>query len=222
MMNSEDLSNALAHQLGEALHYTEEQIAVMAYGLFALLQTLLSISVVIVMGLLLGMMSEALIISFSIALLRKSSGGAHATSATRCLILGTIISLFGAWFSHFIGSFFTLPTLYSLGILAFIWSFCTIYQKAPVASPNKPIKSVSKQQKLKYNSLLVAFFYLIGVTLLLLTYTVQSISSLLIYSICLTLGMSWQVFTLTRLGHKFAHWLDQFLIHISNTIIKGK
>lgn len=222
MRGSEQLNQLLAKRLGKALNYTEEETAVLAYGLFALLQTFLSIAAVIVIGLLLGIMLESLIISFSIALLRKFSGGAHATSAERCLCLGTLISILGALLGHLLESSLTIPLLSYIGLISFIWSFYIVYKKAPVASPNKPIKSGHKQQKLKQRSMLMILVYLVSVLLLLFIYFIKQTPSLLTYSLCLIFGMCWQVFTLTALGHKFAYYLDLSLIYISNTIKKGE
>ena len=219
-MKIEQFGLFLAKRLGEPLHYSEEQIAVLAYGLFGIIQTLLSIVIVIILGTLLGATLEALIVSFSIAILRKSSGGAHATSAERCLILGTFLSLLGAMLAYLLTTTLTLTLIYCITFLLFVWSFYAVYKKAPVATPNKPIKSTHKQQKLKQESLLIVTIYLVIVLLLLLISTFIETSSVLIYSICLTLGMSWQVFTITNIGHQVIHFLDHVLIYISNLITK--
>lgn len=221
-MKIECLSYSLANRLGKSLQYSEEQIAVLAYGLFGLIQTSLSILIIIILATLLGITVEALIVSFSIAILRKFSGGAHATSAERCLLLGTLFSLIGAILGHLLVTILTVPILCCINAFFFIWSFYTIYNKAPVASPNKPITSIHKQMKLKQRSLLVVFIYLVITCLLLFINTLCRASSLLIYTMCLTLGMSWQVFTITTIGHQVAYFLDHVLIYISNFITKEK
>lgn len=219
-MKIEQLGLFLAKRLGKSLNYSEEQIAVLAYGLFGMIQTLLSIVIVIILGTLLGIMLEALIVSFSIALLRKSSGGAHATSAERCLILGTFLSLLGAMLAYLLATTLTINLIFCITLFLFIWSFYIVYKKAPVATSNKPIKSTQKQQKLKQESILVVSIYLVIVLLLFLVNFFTETYSILIYSICLTLGMSWQVFTITNIGHQAIYFLDHVLIYISNTITK--
>lgn len=216
-MKIERLSNSLAEFLGQSLQYSSEQISVLAYGLFGLIQTILSIIIVTILGFTLGITLESLILSFSIAILRKFSGGAHATSAERCLILGTLFSILGALLSHLISNIFLNTQIYVITCILFIWSFFITYQNAPIDSPNKPIKNFYKQQKLKQRSLLVVFIYFTIVSTLFFIASVKQSPSILIYSICLTLGMSWQVFTITKLGHKIAQFLDNVLIYISNT-----
>lgn len=220
-MKIEKLSNSLAKSLGEYLEYSEEQISVLAYGLYGLLQTIFSIFLVIVLGFLLGVMLESLVISFSIAILRKFSGGAHATSAERCLILGTLFAILGALLGHLIFNFIAPPILYYIEFLLFMWSFYTIYKYAPVASPNKPIKSTIKHSRLKQRSILVTSIYFV-INIMLLFFSIFMESSYVIYSICLTLGMSWQVFTITKSGHRVAQFLDHVLINISNIITKER
>lgn len=221
-MKIEKISNSLAELLGEYLQYSEDQISVLAYGLYGLFQTIFSLFLVIIIGLVLGIMLEALIISFSIAILRKFSGGAHATSAERCLILGTLFAILGGLLGHLIFNLLAPPILYYFEYLLFIWSFYTIYKYAPVASPNKPIKSTIKYTKLKQRSIFVILIYFVISTIILCTSNFLTTSSISIYSICLVLGMSWQVFTITKLGHTVARFLDHVLITISNIITKEK
>nr|WP_307989091.1 accessory gene regulator B family protein [uncultured Niameybacter sp.] len=221
-MKIENFSNSLAKSLGEYLQYSEEQVSILAYGLYGLLQTIFSLFLVIAIGLFLGITLEALIVSFSIAILRKFSGGAHATSAERCLILGTLFAIIGALLGHLVLNFIAPPILYYLEFLLFIWSFYIIYKYAPVASPNKPIINTIKITRLKQRSIFVTFIYFVINIILLFISNFFKSSSMSIYSICLTLGMSWQTFTLTKLGHNVAKSLDHVLITISNIITKER
>ncbi|MDA3730824.1 accessory gene regulator B family protein [Niameybacter massiliensis] len=217
-MNTESLSKVFATHLGKTLHSTEEEIAVMAYGLFALLQTLLSIGIVIAIGAFLGIMFESFILSLSIALLRKYSGGAHATSAERCLFIGTFISILGALLGHKLGLYLTVPLTVYIIFFIFIWNFYIVFKLAPVASPSKPLSSISKQQKLKRGSLTMLLIYLLTVIFLSYITLVSHSPFPLIYAFCIMIGMSWQVFTLTTIGHKVASFLDHALIHIFSII----
>ncbi|WP_053984401.1 accessory gene regulator ArgB-like protein [Niameybacter massiliensis] len=217
-MGIEKFNEKLANHIGETLHYTEEQTNVIAYGLFTLLQTILSIGLVMIIGLILGIMTESLIVSFSIVFLRKCSGGVHATSPERCLIIGTLISILGGLLGYWFGFITTIPILICIGIVLFSWGFYVIYKKAPVTSINKPIKSAHRQRKLKQRSLIMLVIYFIIVSILLYAYSFISNPNFIIYSICLMVGMGWQVFTLTNLGHNFAECIDHVLIYISNTI----
>lgn len=219
-MNAEQLSSSLAKYLGHSLHYTEEEIAIIAYGLFGLFQTALSILTVIILGSLFGITIEALIISFSIALLRKFSGGVHATSPERCLILGTFFSISGVFLARCLVTTLTTHILYCIYSLLFTWSFCVLYKNAPVDNVNKPIKSIHKKQKLRQDSILVVSIYLVIVILLLFVNTYIHSSTIVIYSSCLILGTIWQVFSITTIGHKVIAFLDLVLMHTSNIFKK--
>lgn len=220
-MGTENLSNSLAKYIGYSLNYSEEQISVLAYGLFGLIQTVFSIFLVLIIGLFLDLTVESLITLFSIAILRKYSGGAHATSAERCLILGSLFSILGALLSHLIFALLMPPTLYCLGVLIFVWNFYTIYKYAPVANHKKPIKSSTKRKQLKQRSILiVSIYFVINIMLFFISNLMGK--SFIMYGICLTLGMSWQTFTITTLGHRIAQFLDHVLINISNTLTKEK
>lgn len=219
-MKVERLNHLLANHIGNALQYDTEQTAVLAYGLFGLIQTFLSILIIIIVSALFGVTYEALIVSFSIAILRKYSGGAHATSAERCLILGTLFTISGALLSVFLATALSISSLCCIGLILFIWSLSIIYKKAPVDTPNKPITNPNKQLKLKQRSLLIVFIYFIFTLALLLAYSFYQFHYFKIYMLCLILGMSWQVFSMISIGHQVAHLLDHVLIYISQLLMK--
>lgn len=221
-MKTEKFSYSIAKYIGNSLLYSEEQIQVLAYGLFGMFQTILSILIVIFLGYLMNIMVESILVSFSTAILRKFSGGAHATSAERCLVLGTFFSLLVALIGDLLIHIFTPSIIYLIIGLLFIWTFYVVYKKAPVASPNKPINNTFKKQKLKHRSILVISIYLVIIITLLALYTYIKVPFILLYSLCLILGISWQVFTLTKLGDKVVYTLDQVLIFILNIFIKEK
>lgn len=221
-MGSEQLSHQIAIKLGEKLGYEDEQINVLAYGLFSMVQTVFAIGVVIIIGMLFGVVIEAIIISFSIALLRKTSGGVHASSAERCICLGTFISVGGAILCKVFYSALSISELILIVSLVFIWNYYIIYRKAPVDSSRKPIKNIEKREKLKKRSLTVLTTYLIGVIGGMIMYLLMGKQRILLYVLCLVLGTVWQVFTLTEIGDKIVCYLDHLLIYIFSKLKGGK
>ena len=93
MIDIGELSNKIATKIVVETDGDEERKSVIEYGIFAMIQTGIAIICTVIFGLLFNVLVEALIVSFSISILRKCSGGVHATSPTRCTVIGTIICL---------------------------------------------------------------------------------------------------------------------------------
>ena len=93
IMNIGELSNKIATKIVVETDGDEERKSVIEYGIFAMIQTGIAIICTVIFGLLFNVLVEALIVSFSISILRKCSGGVHATSPTRCTVIGTLICI---------------------------------------------------------------------------------------------------------------------------------
>lgn len=85
------LSRRFAERLGGVLGSEEDRVAVMAYGAYSLLYTAWSILLLIVFGVLTGTLTGILAVSLAASLLRRTSGGAHASSPHRCAWIGVDI-----------------------------------------------------------------------------------------------------------------------------------
>ena len=85
----------LSNKIGRELQVSENEKAVIHYGLFAIIHTSISIAAIVLAGSLLGVLIPALILSVTTVILRKYSGGAHASSPESCAIIGVIISVGG-------------------------------------------------------------------------------------------------------------------------------
>lgn len=202
------LTSKLANKISTELNYDSEKSAVISYGIFAVLQILASLALVTLFGLLFGIVLEALIVSFSISILRQYSGGVHATRPSICLIIGTIATIVLAALSHYltfvIGS--TIIILANLVSIALTYYFVIKY--APVDSPEKPIKSSEKRKRMKKISLIVLSVYLFIVILLVMLAIVHSKPIYLGYSLCISLATLWQCFNLTKKGHRLLRKVD--------------
>ncbi|MBW9171428.1 accessory gene regulator B family protein [Clostridium estertheticum] len=211
----EKLSNNIANKVALELSLDEDNREVISYGAFALMQTFFSIILVFIFGFLFHVAFEAIIISFTAAILRKYSGGVHASSPGNCNFIGTIVSVGQAvLISLLISGVVNLKSTIILGVFIFTWSYYTIYKLAPVDSASKPIVKQEKRNRMKKGSIILLSVYLAITVFLILLYVSSGEKKLLIYVLCLHLGILWQVFTLTTSGHLLVGKVDHFLNHI--------
>lgn len=205
------LTNKLANKISSELNYDSEKSAVISYGIFAVIQILASLALVTLFGLLLGIVYEALIVSFSISILRQYSGGVHATKPSICLIIGTIATITVAVISHYLTHAIdtTIIILANLVFIALTYYFVIKY--APVDSPEKPIKTSEKRKRMKKISLIVLSVYLLIIILLVILANVHNKPIYLEYSLCISLATLWQCFNLTKKGHRLLRKVDSVI-----------
>jgi PiT family inorganic phosphate transporter len=131
------ISESIANKISSELNLDKDNREVIAYGAFALLQTLLSILLVAALGALFHVVTEALIVSFAISILRKYSGGVHASSSDSCSIIGAFISVKVA---KTVGADIVNPNHISQFVVvaalsaAIIWNLLTWYFGIPSSS----------------------------------------------------------------------------------------
>jgi len=208
----EKLSKDIAAKLAVELDYDNDKKEVLAYGAFALIQMFVSVALVMVFGYLFNVIIEALIISFTASILRKYSGGVHASSPNACTFLGIVVCVgFGLIIKLILAPLIITKVLIPMVIVVFMWSYYMLNKLAPVDTPNKPIKREEKRKRMKKGSLILLGIYFLVILINLHIYLAFSLNVFLVYSICIIFGILWQVFTLTKSGHKVIKKLDQFL-----------
>ena len=189
------------------LKLDNEKIDIMKYGAYNIVHTLIGFLLVFITAIIFDVLFEAVIIQTVIYTLRKSSGGAHATSPNRCTILGTLIILS---LSILVNRLYYI-NYYMLAVFAIfccLFAYYMIYNFAPVDTPTKPIKKPERRLKFKRNSL---FFLHIctAMTIVLFVLYVNYESAIIkrtIFSIWT--GLAWQAFTLSHFGHLIINGLD--------------
>ena len=216
MFSISEISQKISGNITRELDLDEDKKAVINYGIFALIQIMLSIVSVIVFGAIFNVVVEALIISFVTSILRKSSGGVHASSPRVCIVIGTFTSVGMAKISKAIKLNFNF--IFFSGIMIFIISYYLVYKLAPVDSLSKPIKKIEKRKKLKKNSLIILTIYLIIVTISAIMFIRLKNYNSIIYIDCIYLGVIWQVFSLTQYGHSILSNIDRMISFILNWI----
>ncbi|MCB2339196.1 accessory gene regulator ArgB-like protein [Clostridium estertheticum] len=211
----EKISNNIANKVALALSLDDDNREVISYGVFALMQTFFSVILVFIFGLLFNVAFEALIISFTAAILRKYSGGVHASSPGNCTFIGTIVCVGQAILISLLLNFLVdFKLVITLEVVIFIWSYYIIHKLAPVDSIAKPIVKEEKRNRMKKGSIILLSIYLAITVLLILLYISSGEKKLMFYVLCLYSGILWQTFTITYPGHLLVGKVDLFLNHI--------
>lgn len=202
------ISNRVAINLRESLNLDEEKFQVIEYGIHAFIHMMFSILMVIIFGWIFNVLIEALIISFTISLFRKSSGGAHAKTEISCALIGMIVSVIPAILIS-IYNFEIIIELILIGLFLII-SFAITIKLAPIDSPNKPIRSEKKIKRLKRESITTLVIYMILIIINCLLEIAFKEYNGLKYGLCISFGTLWQSITLTKVGHKLFYGFDSF------------
>lgn len=215
MFSIERVSGNIATIVSEELKLNQDKKDIIAYGTFAILQIIISILLVIIFGLIFHVTIEALLICCTVSILRKYSGGVHASSPNMCLLIGTVICISQALFISLLIVKLVSPTmLFLVGILTFSCTYYLIYKLAPVDSPLKPIKTQKKIYRMKKGSIIVLSVYVIITIVNFVLYFYLREERFAIYSLCIYVGAAWQSLTLTRPGHLIIKKIDVFIYQI--------
>lgn len=211
MSSIERASKIIASKISTNLSLDQDHEEVIRYGAFALIQTSISILLVIIFGVVFNVLLEALVISISAAILRKFSGGVHASSPMGCAVIGMIIfgglALFVKYFLINIG-FINLLVAF---ILAYVFATYVMIKYSPVGSVNKPLRNLDKRNLLKKQSIHIVLFTIILNIILIAIYLKIKNIYLLNVAICISIGVTWQSITLVSLGRIIIEKLDKLL-----------
>ena len=210
MINVENLSEAIALKISSNLSTVHDK-EVLAYGAFILIQTVLSIITIALFGIIFDVFIEALTISFAASILRKFSGGAHATSAINCAFIGMIVFGTLAIFVKHLLIKVDIIYLVIITIISFLLVFYIMYKYSPVGTATKPLINENIRKRLKKKSIKFTLSLFIANITLLFLYLHLKQNILLNFTICITVGAVWQSITLVSLGHKIIDLLDKVL-----------
>lgn len=208
------LTNKLAQKISAELNYDEEKSAVISYGIFAFLQILASLALVALLGALLGVVFQALVVSFASSILRQYSGGVHATRPSICLIIGTIATIAVTMIAHYCSRLIPIEYLMIIIVVIIASSFYLVIKYAPVDSPAKPIRTDSKRKRMKKFSLIILSIYFVLVFVLVMISLIGRDHLYLEFAMCICVATCWQVFNLTIKGHSFLKKVDSLISRI--------
>ncbi|AQS05917.1 accessory gene regulator ArgB-like protein [Clostridium beijerinckii] len=214
MSLTEKIATKIGNNAKIFLNINEEQEQIIVYGAINLFQMLFAILWVIIAGLLFGVFYEALIFSISASILRKYSGGVHASSPSRCVIIGTFsAALAGILINNIFYSINSINVAVISGAII-IFAFITVFRNAPVDSIKKPIKNIETRRQFKRKSIFTIFILLFIIIILFILnekfselYYIKLIESI-------GVGVLWQTITLTKNGINFLNKVDSALKYI--------
>lgn len=214
MSLTEKIANKIGNNAKLFLNVNEDQEQIIVYGAINLFQMLFAILWVIIAGLLFGVFYEALIFSISASILRKYSGGVHASSPSRCVIIGTFSAVLAGILINNI--FYTINSI-TVAVISgaiIIFAFITVFRNAPVDSIKKPIKNIETRRQFKRKSIFVIFIFSFMIIILFILnekfselYYIKLIESI-------GVGVLWQTITLTKNGINFLNKVDFCLKYI--------
>ncbi|OVE69052.1 accessory regulator AgrB [Clostridium diolis] len=215
---TEKIATKIGNNAKLFLNVNEEQEQIIVYGAINLFQMLFAILWVIIAGLLFGVFYEALIFSISASILRKYSGGVHASSPSRCVIIGTFsAALAGIVINNIFYSINSINVAVISGAII-IFAFITVFRNAPVDSIKKPIKNIETRRQFKRKSIFTIFIFLFIIIILFMLnekfselYYIKLIESI-------GVGVLWQTITLTKNGINFLNKVDFVLKYIIDGI----
>jgi accessory gene regulator B len=215
------MSNYTALQISSALNLDKEREEVLAYGAYAIFLTCWTIILISLFGAIFNVLFEALTISFTTDILRKNSGGVHATSPNRCAVIGTLIFVGLASLINIYIGIIRPASLIMFVLVSFLYTYYYVSKYAPVDTPNKPIRKAEKKLRLRKKSLITVHMFVGIVFLALITYfAFFDYIMLSKFVMCICTGLIWQTFTLTKAGHFFVSKLDVTIKNITS-LAKG-
>ena len=196
----EKVSLSLAERLGNRLDKNEEEVAVLNYGLFFIIQTCTAIILTFIIGLIFKMVTEIMVISITASLLKRYSGGVHSSSPNRCILSGLILSIILSFACKGIADSITYSNLVILVVISLILSGIILYKKCPVPSKNKPLKKESTRKKLRKKAFkLMGIYFVLSISLL-IVYKITNIFLIKIIIVSIILGVLLQIFSISKVG----------------------
>lgn len=211
MSFTEKIAISIGRKASLTLKINNDDEKIIIYGAIGLLQILWSILWTIAIGMIFGVVYEALLFSAFVSALKRYSGGAHASSPGRCTIIGVTISIIFGFIIKVLLTTQNIFVLVVLGLSCIFISLCIVIKLAPVDSVSKPITNIIMRQRLKRNSEMLILFYTFIMVITLFTFRTSSEIYLLKVFKCISLGTLWQSVTLTKHGIKILNKVDLFL-----------
>ena len=98
----EKISLNLSENLGDKLNKNKEEKEVLNYGIFVVIHTLMGLIATVLIGIITGMIIEIIIIFITSSWFKRYTGGVHATTPEKCLLISSILSLILSLFCKYI------------------------------------------------------------------------------------------------------------------------
>ena len=210
----EKLSRSIVSNIYDISEMSRDEREIIEYGALLTILKVTGILMIVIFGLIFNVLIEALVFYFSTCILRKYSGGVHSDSPTRCIIIGTFISIIFPIFINRTYIYLQLGLVIFVTIVILIFCYYVIFKLAPVDSPAKPISSTEFRKQLKNKSIVTMLIMSIMLFLLIILFLNYKYTNLLKLSQCICFALLWQCFTLTNVGHIIMGKVDNILKYI--------
>lgn len=205
----EKISLGIASKLGNKLNKNEEEVAVLNYGLFFMIHTTMAIIMTFIVGVVFNILLEIMLISITTSLLKRYSGGVHASTPNRCILSGLILSLIISFTSRYIASNVSNTYLIVFVSMIIIISSIVIYKKCPVPSENKPLKKESTRKKLRIKSFKLIFIYILLIIGLFIYHKVTGIYIMKLMVVSISMGIMLQIIAMTKIGEILINYFEK-------------
>ncbi len=217
-MTIHDLSEKLANHLSE-ITGDPKKAPILTYGLELIIGESVKIIALILTAYIFGLLIPVLLILCTSVPLRILTGGQHCSSSFRCLIGTIIIIPILAFSARLISTGMTQVQLLVFIFIESILFIGVLVKYGPGYSVNYPNPSTQILSKVKKHALIFLGSWL--VVILLLCYFVDSnkLNALIITST--SVGVLWQGFLITPLGHRFITTMDKYLLLLKKGCLGG-
>lgn len=199
-----NITQALTNKIVEKSGHPEPEI--IKYGLITISHFIMGYSVLLVLSWLLDIFVQTFIAVTIFSILRSFSGGAHATSPTRCIIVGSIIFLLIGKLVLFLFNIIPDWMYYVIPVSLSILTIIVIYNFAYATTHQKPLGSYAHGQKLRSIGVVLVFIWL-SITMVSYLIVPELIyTKIFIISSCC--GVVWHNISLTPVGNKLVLSMD--------------
>jgi len=172
----------------------EDQVEVYQYGFQVILGGIVKAILLISIASILGILSTVLILALTFSSLRIIAGGIHLKTFLMCVIVSLLFFVGGALIVQYTYQYWTYINIYCLLIFSTLMALYIIIRYVPRDTPNKPITEQIQINKFKRWSL----FYMLGWTVLMITFLLLNIKIIVIAS---CFGLLLELFSISRLGY---------------------
>src|SRR5690554_964478 len=200
----EEWASKSAEWFRKNLNLNEEQTVVTAYAVLSLSLLLFPLTFIVCICRFFGVLSADLPATFTSAIFRTATGGAHLSTPWRCIFISTVLPVFFALLSRILGPVLTPWILIVLFFLAIMYGLVAIRRYAPAEVKEKPIRPEKRGYYRK-----LSFFYLV---LWIVFSSVLFYSGAYILLLASILGFLWQMVTLTPFGFTLYHRLSTIFV----------
>ena len=176
--------------------YTDDEVAIMAYGLETVYLTVTKLVIIFLVAYLLEIFKELTILLITYNIIRSQAFGIHASKSIYCLMSSLVMFIGGA----LICKYCVLPKEL-LVILAIVCNVCLLFY-APADTHKRPLVNAKKRKKFKFVSFSLGIIY----TFLIIVFRDYPIVNYLLFgmieAVIMILPITYKIFKLPYNNYK--------------------